>query len=118
MRLHHWALGQVQIVTALRRLHIVALACLIAGAVAGLQFLDRDRYLSMEAPLASSAGACWFMAAALSLCDSRAKPPPRTVEWQSFLNLYAAFLTAYAVLATGWSTSLPANTTVWRSWGL
>jgi hypothetical protein len=110
-------LGQIQIVI-LRVLHILMLFCLIAGAVVGLQFLDKTHYLSMEVPLASSAGLCWLLAAALSLCDTWSTPPPRTTQWQGFLNCYAAYMTSYAVLATGWSTILPANTTVWQSWGL
>jgi hypothetical protein len=105
------ALGQVQIVI-LRVLYILMLFCLIAGAVVGLQFLDKTHYLSMEVPLASSAGLCWLLAAALSLCNAWSTPPPRTAQWQSFLNCYAAYMTSYAVLATGWSTYLPANTTV------
>ena len=111
------ALGQVQIVI-LRVLYILVLLCLIAGAVVGLQFLDKTHYLSMEVPLAPSAGLCWLLAAALSLCDTWSAPPPRTTQWQSFLNCHAAYMTSYAVLATGWSTYLPANTTVWQSWGL
>ena len=110
-------LGQIQIVI-LRVLHLLMLFCLIAGAVVGLQFLDKTHYLSMEVPLASSAGLCWLLAAALSLCDTWSTPPPRTTQWQGFLNCYAAYMTSYAVLATGWSTTLPANTTVWQSWGL
>ena len=94
----------------LRGLHMLLLFCLIAGAAVGLQFLDRTHYLSMEVPLASSAGLCWLLAAALSLCDAWSTPPPRTTQWQSFLNCYAAYMTSYAVLATGWSTALP--------WGL
>jgi purine-cytosine permease-like protein len=117
VRIRFGTLGQVQIVI-LRVLHILMLFCLIAGAVVGLQFLDKTHYLSMEVPLASSAGLCWLLAAALSLCDAWSTPPPRTTQWQSFLNCYAAYMTSYAVLATGWSTYLPANTTVWQSWGL
>ena len=45
------ALGPVQIVI-LRVLHILTLFCLIAGAVVGLQLLDKTHYLSMEVPLA------------------------------------------------------------------
>ena len=110
-------LGQIQTVIP-RVLHILMLVCLIVGAVVGLQFLDKTHYLSMEVPLASSAGMCWLLAAALSLCDTWSTPPPRTGQWQGFLNCYAAYMTAYAVLATGWSAYLPANTTVWQSWGL
>jgi purine-cytosine permease-like protein len=109
--------GQIQVVI-LRVLHILLLVCLIAGAVVGLQFLDKANYLSMEVPLASGAGLCWLLAAALSLCDAWSTPPARTTQWQSFLNCYAAYMTSYAVLATGWTTTLPANTTVWQSWGL
>ena len=110
-------LGQIQVVIP-RVLHILMLVCLIVGAVVGLQFLDKTHYLSMEVPLASSAGLCWLLAAALSLCDTWSTPPPRTGQWQGFLNCYAAYMTSYAVLATGWSAYLPANTTVWQSWGL
>jgi hypothetical protein len=117
VRIRYRTLGEIQTVI-LRVLHILTLFCLIAGAVVGLQFLDKTNYLSMEVPLASSAGLCWLLAAALSLCDAWSTPPPRTTQWQSFLNCYAAYMTSYAVLATGWSTILPANTTVWQSWGL
>jgi hypothetical protein len=55
VRIRFGTLGQVQIVI-LRVLHILMLFCLIAGAVIGLQFLDKTHYLSMEVPLASSAG--------------------------------------------------------------
>jgi purine-cytosine permease-like protein len=115
--IRYGTLGQIQIVI-LRVLHLLMLFCLIAGAFVGLQFLDKTHYLSMEVPLASGAGLCWLLAAALSLCDAWSTPPPRTTQWQSFLNCYAAYMTSYAVLATGWSTILPANTTVWQSWGL
>jgi hypothetical protein len=102
----------------LRALHILTLFVLIAGAVLGLQILDKTHYLKMEVPLASSAGLCWLLAAALSLCDTWSTKPPCTGQWQSFLNCYAAYMTSYAVLATGWSLTLPPNTTVWQSWGL
>ena len=116
VRIRFGTVGQVQKVI-LRVLHITLLVFLLAGALVGLQFLDKTHYLLMEVPLASSAGMCWLLAAALSLCDTWSTPPPRTSQWQSFLNCYAAYMTSYAVLATGWST-LPPNTTVWQSWGL
>jgi hypothetical protein len=62
-------LDQVQIVI-LRVLHILMLFCLIADAVVGLQVLNETHCLSMEVPPASSAGLCWLLAAALSLCDA------------------------------------------------
>ena len=62
----------------------------IARAVAGPQFLDKTHYLSMEVPLASSAGMCWLLAAALSLCDTWSTPPPRTGQWRFDIALPSA----------------------------
>jgi ABC-type transporter Mla maintaining outer membrane lipid asymmetry permease subunit MlaE len=60
VRIRFGTLGQLQIVI-LRVLHILMLFCLIAGAVVGLQVLDKTHYLSMEVPLASSADQGWYL---------------------------------------------------------